>query len=165
MRRQRPVLANVGAVACLGVLAAGLAGCGAGKVTVDSPALHGADASACRALVNALPDTVSDQPRRPVDPPDAFAAAWGDPAIVLRCGVPKPAGFDEFSTCQVTNGVGWFIPENQITGAPEDIVMTTVGRAQNVEVRIPSAYWPPAATMVDLTKAITSTIREVKPCL
>jgi hypothetical protein len=165
MRRQRPVLVNAGAVACLGVLAAGLAGCGAGKVAVDSPALHGADAAACRALVHALPGSVSDQRRRPVDPPDAYAAAWGDPAIVLRCGVPKPAGFDKYATCQVTNGVGWFIPENQITGAPEDIVMTTVGRAQNVEVRIPSDYWPPAATMVDLTRAIKSTIREVKPCL
>ncbi len=162
MPRQRPVLVNTGAVACLGVL---LAGCGSGAVPVDSPGLHGADASACRALVAALPDSVSDQKRRQVRPGDAFGAAWGDPAIVLRCGVAKPAGFDKFSTCQETDGVGWFIPEHQITGSPTAIVMTTVGRAQNVEVRIPADYFPPAATMVDLAPAIKSTIRETRPCV
>jgi hypothetical protein len=158
---QRPVLANVGAVACLALLA----GCGSGTVRVESPTLHGADASACRALVAALPDRVADQDRRPVEPGDAYAAAWGDPAIVLRCGVGRPAGFDAFSTCQETDGVGWFIPEDQITGSPADITMTTIGRTQNVEVRIPADYFPPATTMVDLAPAIKATIREVKPCV
>jgi hypothetical protein len=165
MRRQRPVLVNAGAVACLGLLAAGLSGCGSESVAVDSPDLRGADAAACRALVDALPDSVSDQKRRPVDPEDAYAAAWGDPAIVLRCGVAKPAGLDKLSTCQVANGVGWFIPEDQITGKPEDIVMTTVGRTQYVEVRIPADDWPPAAAMADLAKAVKSSTREVRPCL
>jgi hypothetical protein len=40
-----------------------------------------------------------------------------------------------------------------------------VGRAQNVEVQVPSEYFPPAATMVDLAPAIKGTIREVRPCL
>jgi hypothetical protein len=164
MLRQRPVLANAGAVACLGLLT-GLAGCGTGAVAISSPALSGRDAAACRTLVRALPATVSDQKQRQVQPPDAYGAAWGDPPIVLRCGVGKPAGFDKFSSCQVTNGVGWFIPEEQITGRPNDIVMTTVGRAQYVEVRVPADYFPPAATMVDLAPAIKSSIHEVRPCL
>lgn len=165
MHRQRPVLANAGAVACLGLLAA-LGGCGSQTaVGIHSPTLRGADAAACRKLVDSLPETVADQKRRPVRPAHAYGAAWGDPAIVLRCGVGRPAGFDRFSTCQVTNGVGWYIPEDQITGQPNDIVMTTVGREQNVEVRIPADYFPPAATMVDLASAIKSSVREVKPCL
>jgi hypothetical protein len=43
--------------------------------------------------------------------------------------------------------------------------MTTVGRAQNVEVSIPSDYFPPATAMVDLAPAIKRTIRDVRPCL
>ena len=164
MPRQRPVRSDVGVVVCLGVLVAA-GGCSSGTVSVDSPALHGSDARACRALVRALPARVDDQPRRRVDAAGAYAAAWGDPEIVLRCGVGRPAGFDKFSTCQVTNGVGWFIPDDELTGRPTDIVMTTVGRAQNVEVRIPSDYFPPAATMADLAPAIKSSVREVRRCV
>ena len=43
--------------------------------------------------------------------------------------------------------------------------MTTVGRAEFVEVRIPADYWPPANTMVDLAPSLESTIREVRPCV
>jgi hypothetical protein len=108
---------------------------------------------------------VADQPRRPVDDNGAYAAAWGDPEIVLRCGVPTPRGFDKFATCQVTNGVAWFIPESQTQGRRVDVVMTTIGRSQNVEVAIPSDYFPPANAMVDLAAAVKRTIREEKPCL
>jgi hypothetical protein len=163
MPRQRPVLVHVGAVACLGLLL--VAGCGPGPVRLDSPPLSGKAADACARLVAALPDAVADQDRRPVEPEQAYGAAWGDPAIRLRCGVPRPAGFDRFATCMETNGVGWFIPEEQITGRPGDIVMTTIGYAQNIEVWVPQRYWPPAAAMADLAPAIKGSIREVKPCV
>ena len=164
-RRQRPVRQNAGAVASLATLATLLAGCGASTVHVETPALHGAAAADCARLVRALPHRVADQPRRQVEPAGVAGAAWGDPAIVLRCGVPRPKELRPTSTCQMANGVGWFIPESQIQGRPTDIVMTTVGRAENVEVRLPEKYWPPAAAMVDLAPAIKKTIREVRPCL
>lgn len=132
---------------------------------MDAPDQSGAAARACASLVKALPAQVADQPERKVDAGGGYAAAWGDPAIELRCGVPKPAGFDAFSVCQDVNGVGWFIPEKQQTGRAVAITMTTIGRAQNVEVRIPADYFPPPATMVDLTAAIKRTIREVRPCV
>jgi hypothetical protein len=127
--------------------------------------VHGADARACRALLAALPDRVADQDRRTTDDGAGYGAAWGDPAIVLRCGTGPGAGFDRFSTCQVVDGVGWYVPEDQVQGRAVDITMTTVGRAQNVEVSIPSDYFPPAAAMVDLAPAVKHTIREVRPCL
>ena len=141
-----------------------VAGC-SDTVSVNAPPLTGADARACRALLRALPDSVADQARRPVADEDGFAAAWGDPPIVLRCGVPRPAGLDRFATCQVVNGVGWFIPESQSQGDPVDITMTTVGRAQNVQVSLPSDYFPPANAMVDLAPALERTIREIRPCV
>jgi hypothetical protein len=154
----------VGAVVCAGLLL-GCAGCTSGTSSLDAPRLESTDAEACRALVDALPEQVADQQRREVDTGEGFGAAWGDPAIELRCGVPEPSGFDRFATCQVTNGVGWFIPESQTQGRRVDIVMTTVGRAQNVEVRIPSDYFPPAAAMVDLAPAVKRSISEVEPCV
>jgi len=155
----------VGAVACLALLVVGVSGCGSGDVRIDSPALKGADAVACANLIEALPESVSDQPRRAVEPANAYGAGWGDPAIVLRCGVPMPAGFDKFSICQVTNDVGWFVPDEQIEDQSADVVMTTVGFEQNVEVTVPARYRPPAAAMVDLADAIKDSIRERRPCL
>jgi hypothetical protein len=153
----------VGAVVCTAALL--LATACSGSVSLEAPALSGADARACGALVDALPDRVDDLSRVDVDAGDGFGAAWGDPAIELRCGVPVPKGFDRFATCQVTNGVGWYIPESQQTGRPGPITMTTVGRAQNVEVRIPEDYFPPANAMVDLAPAVKRTLREVRPCV
>jgi hypothetical protein len=40
-----------------------------------------------------------------------------------------------------------------------------VGRAEYVEVRLPQHYWPPAAAMADLARAVRRTIPDVKPCL
>jgi len=124
------------------------AGC-SDTVSVNAPPLTGADARGCRALLKALPDSIADQPRRKVADEGGYGAAWGDPPIVLRCGVPKPRGLDAFATCQVVNGVGWFIPEAQSQGDPVDITMTTVGRRQNVEVSLsprttshrPTPWW------------------------
>jgi hypothetical protein len=140
-------------------------GCGAGAVPVDAPTPEGEAARSCAALVDDLPGTVADLDRREVEAGDAPAAAWGDPAIVLTCGVGPPRGLDELATCQETNGVGWFIPEAQITGEPEDIVMTTIDRVPRVQVRLPEDHWPPAAAMSNLAKAIKAHTRQTKPCL
>jgi hypothetical protein len=166
--RRRPAPRSAGAVVCAALLVVTTA-CSNGPVTLDAPALSGADARACRSLVEALPSKVADLSQVDVDPGKGFGAAWGDPAIELRCGVRRPAGLTSTAQCENANGVDWFIPESQQTGRnagrPTDITMTTVGRAQYVEVRIPSDYWPPVNTMVDLAPALKRTIRQVKPCV
>jgi hypothetical protein len=151
-------------VACLGALGMLGSGCG-GPVAVDVPSLDAAEQSTCSDLVAALPATVDGAERREIDPADAPAAAWGDPPILLRCGVDTPEGFDEFATCQETNGVGWFIPEEQLTGAAEPITMTTIGRDVNIEVSLPVEHFPPANTMVDLAEAVKQTTQLVDPCV
>jgi hypothetical protein len=42
--------------------------------------------------------------------------------------------------------------------------MTAVGRAEYVEVQLPHDYFPPAATMADLSDAVKHSIRQVEPC-
>lgn len=76
-------------------------------------------------------------------------ATWGDPHIVLRCGVDKPAGLQPTSPCDVVNDVGWF--SEQIDDGWR---FTTIGRAGNIEVTVPTSYAPQADALVDLSAAI-----------
>jgi hypothetical protein len=163
-------------VACLGTLV--LSACGAprpsvpdpvekdtpGPVEVDGHRLTGRAERRCSALIAAVPTRVDGARRREVVPAGAHAAAWGDPAIVLRCGVAMPEEFDEFATCHQTNAVDWFIPDEQITGEPVAITMATVGRNVNVEVSLPVEHFPPANAMVDLAPAIKKSTTAVDPC-
>ena len=129
------------------------------------PEPTGGDASTCAALLEALPDTVDGAERREVEPADAPAAAWGHPAIVLRCGVEMPEEYDDYATCHETNDVGWFIPDELVTGSPEAITMTTIGRDVNIEVALPVEHFPPASAMVDLADAIKQTTEEIDGCV
>lgn len=139
-----------GVVVCTAGL---LAGCGSDDVDVDGFQVTAAGQEACPGFLDSLPEHVSDQTRRTVTG-SASAAAWGDPAIVLRCGVGRPDGFDRSSTCQSANGVDWFVPEEQIENQSADVLMTTIGRSPRVEVRLPADYRPPVAAMVDLGELI-----------
>ena len=78
-----------------------------------------------------------------------------------RCG---QADFDALSTCQITNGVAWFIPNEQITGQPVEVLMTTIGRSPGVEVRLPADYFPPATAMVDLASSVKAHTERVGRC-
>jgi hypothetical protein len=132
-------------------------------VDVSDTKVSDAQRKTCAALVDELPDQVSDQERRETKG-NPLAAAWGDPPIVLRCGVGRPAGYDQFSACQVVNGLGWFVPEKTIDDQGADVVMTTVERDPAVEVKVPATYRPPDAVMVDLGTAVKAHTRLVKRC-
>jgi hypothetical protein len=149
------------------LLAAVVAGCGGGGdgVEVDRFKVSTDGQTGCRAFLDALPHDVADQPRRTVRG-SAYAAAWGDPAIVLRCGVGRPKGFDKFSQCQRANGVDWFVPDSVVDDQSAEAVLTTVGRTPAIEVRLPAHYRPtgPAAVMVDLAPVLKAHTRVTTPC-
>ena len=132
---------------------------------VQAPTLDDRESAVCAELLRALPATVDDVERREVEPAGAAAAAWGDPAIVLRCGVEPPRGLDEFATCQEVDGVGWYVPEEQMTGAPLPVTITTVDREVLVEVSLPEEHWPPANAMVDLAEAVDGSVPQSSPCV
>jgi hypothetical protein len=113
-----------------------------------------------------LPEQVADQDPRPVEPESDWAAAWGDPAIVLTCGGPPATGFKRISTCTTVNGVDWFIPEEQLeTDQPIDLTMTTVNREQVVQVLLPAAHWPPATTLADLSSVVRKNTEKTGSCV
>jgi hypothetical protein len=141
-----------------------LGGCGVGAVDVGGEPPAEGDREACRSLLDALPSTVSDQPGREIDPQDGWGAAWGDPAIVLRCGVAPPEGFDAVATCTTVEGIDWYVPTTE-QEAQGDLTMTTVHREPVVEVRLPAAHWPPAATLVDVAETVRKHTERTGRCL
>jgi len=127
-------------------------------VAVDppSPAPGPAAAQACAAFLRALPgslETVGE--RRPVHPDSPLTAAYGDPPVSVRCGVPRPAGLSGASELVEVDGVTWF-PEELTAGW----AMTTVGRAAHVEIVVPTAQGPAPSVAADLAGAITATLQE-----
>lgn len=118
-------------------LALVLTGCGSGAVEVDPPDLSGGEAESCSELVDALPETLAGQSRRAVSPDDAPAAAWGDPAIVVTCGVPQPEAYDEFSSCIDIDGTGWFATDEALEDLSSDLVVTELTHRPRVQVVVP----------------------------
>jgi hypothetical protein len=141
---------RLAAVAALTLL---LSGCSA---TVDapipSPLPPGAD-YLCAALKGALPDEVLGQTTTATRPTSSFATAWGNPAIVVRCGVPAPTALTPTSQLLTVDGVDWF-PEPLTSG----VLFTSVGRTVNVEVAVPSAYAPEASALAEISPAVTAVI-------
>ena len=150
------------------VVGALLTGCAADPVAVDVPALSERDAATCRDLVAALPDEVDGQERRRVDGGEGRAAAWGDPAIVLRCGVPQPPDFTDTSTCVEANGTGWYVPDDVLLADDEslDVTMTAVGVRPRVEVFLPGDYRPDGFpnTAGRIGTVVADRLEEVRPC-
>jgi hypothetical protein len=128
------------------------------SATVAVPSPDAAVTKLCRNLDGALPRTVDGLSRQDPRPASALTAGWGSPAIILRCGVPRPAAMDdpEADGAEV-DGVGWLL-QKQGDGS---FRFTTTLRLAYVEVTIPaerSAHG--MAPLVSLAPAIRKTIPE-----
>ncbi len=133
-----------------------LAACtGPGPVMVAPPVSQGTDTS-CSRLRSRLPDTVNGHARRTTKPRSDRVAAWGDPAIVLRCGVPRPSSLGRGDVAPfVANGVAWL---QHIGGDTVDF--TAVDRPVFVEVAIPKKYEGQSGILTDLSDVVSATMPE-----
>lgn len=151
------------ALACLGLA---LVACGKEPVSIPTLRLSAADQAVCQRLVNALPDKVAGQSRRKTQPAAAFGGAWGDPAIVAQCGVGVPDEFSRTAACTQADGVGWFIPADEVGDDSSDVVMSTAGYRPILQVTVPAKYRPngQAAAMLELAPLVKTYLKLVKPC-
>jgi hypothetical protein len=140
-------------IAVLGVVTLVMTGCGAGAVQVPVPAPDPAAARLCATLHDRLPETLRDQSRRETKPESKLTAAWGAPAIALRCGVPRPPSMLPTSELVTVNGISWFPqpPDRPVT-------FTALGRRAYVEVTVPAKYAPPGDVLIELTSTIKKTL-------
>jgi hypothetical protein len=109
-----------------------------------------ADGAGCARLAVRLPAELDGRDLRDTDPVSARTAAWGEPAVVLRCGVTRPPGLTG-SEVVVVDGVGWVLTER-----PRAYVFTTSDLPTYVQVRVPRSTPRTAATasLVDLAAPI-----------
>jgi hypothetical protein len=112
-----------------------------------------ATAQICVDFVGALPDTLSGQESQETDPESSLTAAWGEPAIIVRCGVQRPAALEPSSQLTTVNGVDWFAEE--LTGG---YLFTTYGRQAYVEVTVPDDYAPEIGPVTELSAAVSDSV-------
>ncbi|MGW1726180.1 DUF3515 domain-containing protein [Streptomyces sp. NPDC002306] len=142
------------------VLLAAAAGCSSADDSA-SAAVPAADAKVsklCRDLDEALPSKVDGLGRRDPEPASALTAGWGNPAIILRCGVPRPGKMSDPEADGVeVDGVGWLL-EKRGDGS---FRFTTTLRRAYVEVAIPARRTGDGmAPLVDLAPAVKKAIPE-----
>lgn len=102
----------------------------------------------CTNLSQALPVEVADELIRATSSSDQGVTAWGDPAIVLRCGVKLPESYTPTSQLLTTNGIEW-LPEKLSQGQR----FTTINTTELIEVNIPANYESVSGILIDLAKA------------
>jgi hypothetical protein len=111
-------------------------------LTPSAPPSNAAASAACTKVLQALPVSLGTLAPRVVhpDPPTPYVVAWGDPAIVLRCGVPRPAALVPGSSALLNgvNGVFWLVHRGT-----SQVTCTTVDRAVYIEVTVPRTYRQP----------------------
>ncbi|MGY1812122.1 DUF3515 domain-containing protein [Blastococcus sp. SYSU D00820] len=113
------------------------------------PVTPEADAN-CPALMTDLPLDLLDEPSRRVQSETPYAYAWGDPPIVLVCGVDRPAGYVVGAFALEVNGVTWYVDDSD----PDQVVWTTVDRPVYVELTLPGGSdSAPAAALSGIVAA------------
>ena len=108
---------------------------------------------ACVRLDAALPARLNELPGRPTSPSSDLTTAWGDPPVVLRCGLGLPAGFRAGASITEVDGVAWF---QQVAGSR--VTWTTVDRVTQVQLLVPTSYAEQGAFLVDLATAIKTAL-------
>ena len=128
-----------------------MTGCTAEPVSVQVPRVEGEPVGICRSLHGALPAEVDGRERVATRPESERTAAWGDPPLVLRCGVGNPPGLRPTSEIIEVNEVEWFLQESD-----RGYTFTTVGRAAHVELHVPASVDRTEATapLVDVAAAV-----------
>jgi Protein of unknown function (DUF3515) len=122
------------------------------------PVTPEADAS-CPALMKTLPLELAGKQSRRVKSDSPYAYAWGDPPVVLICGVGRPAGYVTGAALIQINGVSWYVD----TSTPDTTVWTAVDRPVYVQISLPSSV--DSAPVTALTPQIAAALpyREPQP--
>lgn len=149
-----------------------LTACSAGPLEVTGTApTDDATAKACEALVRSLPDELVGQSAIDLANGDGWAKAWGDPAVVLRCGVAAPGAQPADTTCLDVSGIGWVATQD---GEPADldtpaasnetIDFTTITRSIPVQVSVPAKRGPASDALAELSEPILRATRKSASC-
>jgi hypothetical protein len=137
-------------VAVLAAVAAGVAGCSSAVDVTPGP--DAAD-PACAKVVASLPRTVAGLSSREVTAQGA--AAWGDPPVVLRCGVAPPGPSTDCQHVESPDApaVDWVVHEPRAGR----VRWVTYGRVPAVELSMPADGGVVNAATIQVAAAVAAT--------
>ncbi|OKK06742.1 hypothetical protein AMK26_12240 [Streptomyces sp. CB03234] len=153
--RRLPALLFATAAAATVLLAA--VGCSPtdAEVSVAVPSPPSEEAALCGALHEELPETVAGLGRSDPEPGSDLTAGWGDGAIVLRCGVPRPARMSDPRAEGVeAGGVNWMLEQREGDGPR----FTSTARETYVEVSLDERFAHDASPLAALADAVKKTV-------
>ncbi|MGW6021783.1 DUF3515 domain-containing protein [Streptomyces sp. NPDC055099] len=131
-RRRRRCLVSAPALALL----IASAGCSSADEAVQAavPTPDGKVTELCRNLDKRLPKKVDGLERVDPEPKSELTAGWGDPAIILRCGVSRPPKMNDPEADGVTaDGVNWLMEQRE----DGSFRFTSTLRKAYVEITLP----------------------------
>ncbi|MFP3987665.1 DUF3515 domain-containing protein [Streptomyces sp. E11-3] len=151
---------RLGFLPALGLLVAAV-GCSSTDDTASAavPSPDSRSAAACRGLHGELPRQLDGLDRADPTPRSELTAAWGGSAIILRCGVPRPARMsDQNADTAEVNGIGWLV-ERQGDGG---VRVTSALREAYIEVTLDKkrAETGGLGPLTDLAGPIKKTVPE-----
>ncbi|RPK90615.1 MULTISPECIES: DUF3515 domain-containing protein [Streptomyces] len=153
--RRSPRSVFLGPSAAVLVLAAAGCSLSAAQPSITVPTPSSEAAAYCKALYEELPKTVLELERSDPSPDSELTAGWGDGAIVLRCGVPRPAKMDDPQSQGVeADGVTWMLEEPEGSGPR----FTTTYRKAYVEVTLSSAYAHDITPLASFAGPVSKTV-------
>ncbi|MET7370065.1 DUF3515 domain-containing protein [Streptomyces sp. NPDC005566] len=153
-RSHRSALLAAPAAALL-VLAAVGCSFGGARLSVTVPTPSPEAAAYCEALHEELPKTITGLERSDPGPDSVLTAAWGDGAIVLRCGVPRPAKMDDVQSEAIdADGVNWLLEQRDDAGPR----FTTTYRKAYVEVTLGAEYAHDATPLSAFAAPVRATV-------
>ena len=127
-----------------------------GRGPVDLPAEAAPATSAkapCERFERRLPDRLGSLERRDTRPERPGFAAYGDPAVVVRCGVPASARYRSGDQLIAINDVAWYADESRPGGVDFSLPRSIV----NISV------WIPAAHRAELLSLLTDAVKDAQP--
>lgn len=133
-----------------------------GALEVATPPHYEMQAANCTKVIENLPiDLGKLTPRIVHTTPESPAViAWGNPAVIFRCGVDRPKDLQPGSSTDFIQGGREAGPFYDVTSSNGDNVWTTVDRAVYISVSIPSQYQG-SDIMPPLSQAIGSALPAV----
>ncbi|HIZ97136.1 MAG TPA: DUF3515 domain-containing protein [Candidatus Janibacter merdipullorum] len=106
-----------------------------------------ADHEACVAASEHWPEEVKELSPTETDPSDPAVAAWGDPPIIARCGMPALGPTED--QCVVVDDVDWVAEE-----LDDGTRLTSFGRDPAIEVIVPEEHDPAPMLLPAFSEAV-----------
>jgi hypothetical protein len=154
------VVVAIAAVVTLGVTKDSHPVLATGPVPVAAVGQPGANSAACRALMAKLPTDLSGSKERAVEGGgNQSVAAWGDPAVILRCGLETPQELNCSSALTQVDDVAWLQLADD--GSPATTYIAA-DRSVRIAVTLPSGSG--TGQIQEISDVISATLEARQPC-